>query len=125
MQKFAIFLIIVTGIISGAAVLGSQSSYAQQNTSMPINFTKLFAENKEFETCISGLSTGPICGPTINVLYEDQSTVAVKSGYVDAIWKGVAEVKKYGYKIDDITSYPISDFTGGDTTVNILVVMSK
>jgi hypothetical protein len=66
------------------------------------------------------------CYPTIDVLYEDQSTVALKSGYVDAIWKGVAEVKKSGYKIDGITSFPISNsYSGGDTTVNILVVMSK
>ena len=56
--------------------------------------------------------------------YEDQSTVALKSGFVDSIWKGVAEVKKYGYKIDGITSFPISDYRGGDTKVNILV-MSK
>ena len=61
--------------------------------------------------------------PTITVLYEDQSTVALKSRYVDSIWAGVAEVKKYGYKIDGFTSYPISD--SGDTTVNILVVLSK
>ena len=49
----------------------------------------------------------------------------MKSGYVDAIWKGMAEVKKYGYKIDGITSFPISDYRGGDTKVNIPVVMSK
>jgi hypothetical protein len=61
----------------------------------------------------------------VDVLYEDQSTVALKSGFVDSIWKGVAEVKKYGYKIDGITSFPISDYRGGDTKVNILVVMSK
>lgn len=47
-----------------------------------------------------------------------------RTSYADTIWKGVAEVKKYGYKIDDITSFPISDYKG-DTTVNILVVMCK
>jgi hypothetical protein len=57
---------------------------------------------------------------------QDQSIVALKSGYIDTIWKGVAEVKKYGYKIDDITSYPItSSVTRGDTTANIPVVISK
>jgi hypothetical protein len=124
MQKFAILMVIAIGVISGAAVLSSQSSYAQQDTTMPINFTKLFSENKEFQQCIDSSSMGPLCAPYITVLYEDQSTVALKSGYVDVIWKGVAEVKKYGYKIDGMTSFPISDYTG-DTKVNILVVMSK
>jgi hypothetical protein len=122
-QNFAIYLIIAVGIISVLGV-NSQSSQAQQNAGNVANFTKFFSENKEFQQCIESSSLGQICAPYITVLYEDQSTVALKSGYVDVIWKGVAEVKKYGYKIDDITSYPISDYKG-DTKVNILVVMSK
>jgi hypothetical protein len=93
----------VVGIVAVAAIVGSQSSYAEQNTTMPINFTRFFSEDKAFQTCVE-IGTSPVCAPTIDVLYEDQSTVAIKSGYIDTIWKGVAEVKKYGYKIDDITS---------------------
>lgn len=124
MGKFVIFLTMVIGLISGAVILSSQYSYAQQTTA-PINFTKFFSENKEVQNCYT-MTGVPECFPAIDVLYEDQSTVALKSRYVDAIWKGVAEVKKYGYKIDGITSFPISNsYSGGDTTVNILVVMSK
>lgn len=126
MQKLILSFIPVI-IAIGIALVGSQLSHAQQ-TSTPVNFTKIFSESKDFKRCIegiTGLPPGENCYSIVDVLYEDGSTVALKSGYIDTIWKGVAEVKKYGYKIDAITSYPISDYGSNRQTVNILVVMSK
>jgi hypothetical protein len=40
------------------------------------------------------------------------------------VWNGVAGVKKYGYKIDGITSYAMID-EDGDNQLTVLVVMSK
>lgn len=126
MQKSVTFLIIVVSIIAVVIICTSvsQSSYAQQNTTKPVSFAKIFSEDKSLQSCtiIDKINYG--CRTTIDVLYEDQSTVAIKSGYIDSIWKAVADVKKYGYKIDGITSYAISGQTGSKT-VNILVVMSK
>ena len=88
-----------------------------------VNFSKLFYENEYFQVCFEIVKPGE-CYPVVDVLYQDGSTVALSSDYVDAIWKAVAEVKKSGYKIDCITSYPISKIGGGGTNVNILIVMS-
>ena len=123
MQKLEIFLTIVIGLISGIAMLSSQESHAQQNASSPVDFTKILGGIKEL--CSSGPEIPPPCPNDliVKVLYQDQSTVALQSVYVDVIWRAVAEVKKYGYKIDDITTY-LGD-SGVSPTLNILVVMSK
>jgi hypothetical protein len=85
------------------------------------NFTKLLLENKEFQTCISGIQGK--CFPNVNVLYQSPTTLVLKSYYVDTIWKVVDLAKKEGYKIDGISTY-ITTFQ--DTgTVNALVVMSR
>lgn len=126
MQKFDIFLTMVVGLVSGAAMLmlSSQESYAQQNTTQT-NFTKFFNETKTFQNCL-GLTSGspPLCVPSISVYFEDPSTIVLESDKVDLIWKAVAEVKKSGYKIDGFTSYPITAYEGR-TNVHVLVVMSK
>ena len=85
--------------------IASQSSYAQQNTTKPVSFAKLFSEDKSLQSCtiVDNINYG--CRRAVDVLYEDQSTVAIKSEHIDSIWKAVANVKKYGYKIDGITSY--------------------
>lgn len=106
----------------------SPNAYAQQNSTTPlVNFTNLFSENTDFQLCYDRetSSTPRQCLPVVDVLYQDESTVALKSDYIDIIWKAVAEVKKSGYKIDDITSYPISNPVADGTNVNILVVMSR
>jgi hypothetical protein len=101
--------------------------YAEQNVTMPpVNYTKIFSENKYFQTCIEPIgSYNPGCIPVVDVLYQDNSTVALRSQYIDTIWRAVAEVKKSGYEIDAMTSYPITSIGGGDNYVNILVVMSR
>ena len=126
MEKSVIFLIIAvsTAVIIYTSV--SQSSYGQQNTTKPLSFAKLFSEDKSLLSCtiVDNINYG--CRRAVDVLYEDQSTVAIKSEHIDSIWKAVADVKKYGYKIDGITSYAISEYSGGGSKiVNILVVMSK
>jgi hypothetical protein len=90
----------------------------------PVNYTKLFFENKYFHVCFEFSGD---CFPAINVLYQDNSTVAISSDQIDIIWRAVAEVKKSGYEIDAITSYPISSASKLDSTtyVNVLVVMSR
>jgi hypothetical protein len=99
-------------------------THAQQNASMPpINYTKLFSENNEFQYCFDQIPQTGRCLPVVDVLYQDGSTVTLSSDYVDIIWKAVAEVKKSGFKVDAMTSYP--DTERGGTDVNILVVMSR
>ena len=63
----------------------------------------------------------------MGVLYESPETMAITSDKIDVIWNAVDEIKKGGYKIDDVTSYRITTETSFDSTnyVNILVVMSK
>lgn len=102
--------------------------FAQNNTNTKnvTDFATFFTGNKDFQHC-SSINPSQ-CADTINVLYQDNSTIALQSTYVDSIWKAVSVVKKDGYKIDGITSYT----TGGGGVgidnimdVNILVAMSR
>ena len=67
------------------------------------------------------------CVPTVNVLYEDPTTVVLTSSYIDTIWKAVSEVKKDGFKIDGMTSYTVTSGIGSSASnnVNLLVVLSR
>ena len=123
MKKIPILPILVLGATFVLITFVSQPSFAQQNTTQT-NFTKFFNETKTFQNCVDLTSGPPLCVPSINVYYEDPSTIALESDKVDLIWKAVAEVKKSGYKIDAITSYPLTSY-GQTTNVHILVVMSK
>jgi len=103
-------------------------SHAQQNinttaTNPSTNFTKLFSSDPQFQNCDLGPNS---CFPIVDVLYQDPSTIALKSSYIDAIWKAVSAVKKDGYKIDDVTSYAVNELgSSSGKTINILIVMSK
>ena len=70
--------------------------------------------------------TNPVlCPSTVEVLYEDPTLLVLTSGYVDAIWQGVALAQKEGYQIDAMTSYSVSGPSGSGNTVNLLVAMSR
>jgi hypothetical protein len=87
------------------------------------NYTKLFSENKDFQSCFKGT-----CVPAIDVAYQGQIMLVLKSGYIDTIWKGVELAKKDGYKIDGISTYVTTSDTLGSVkkgNVNVLVAMSK
>jgi hypothetical protein len=91
---------------------------------MSTNFTKLFSENKEFQTCLDFMPDQ--CIPTVDVLHQSPHTVVLKSQYIDSIWKAVDTVKKDGYQVDDMTSYSITGLgSSPNNYVNLLVVMSK
>lgn len=134
-QLPAIMTIIMFGLTMCLAILGSvalsqQIVLAQQNatlstTSSTINYTKMFSENKGFQKCYDFMPDE--CIPTVDILYQSPKTIALKSDYIDAVWKAVDEIKKDGYKIDDITSYSVTSGFGSSTSnyVNLLVVMSK
>jgi hypothetical protein len=99
--------------------------YVEQNITMPpVNYTQIFSENKYFQSCSPPIAGLPECLPAIDVLYQDNSTVALSSDHIDIIWRAVAEIKKSGYEIDAMTSYPITAPHLGNY-VNILVVMSR
>jgi hypothetical protein len=113
-------------VVLVSIVLSQQNVFAQQNqtsTTPATNYTKLFSENKDFQTCLDFMPDQ--CIPTVDILYESPNTVVLKSQYIDAIWKAVDTVKKDGYQIDDITSYSITSMASSDNYVNLLVVMSK
>jgi hypothetical protein len=129
MNLISIGSIICLSILGVLAVL-QQDILAQQNdtqssTNTSTNYTKLFAEDKEFQTCLDFMPDQ--CIPTVEILYQSPDTVALKSEYIDAVWKAVDTIKKDGYKIDDITSYSITSGIGSSSSnyVNLLVVMSK
>ena len=65
----------------GITISSIPLSHAQQTTTTtnaPTNFTKLFSENKEFQQCLE-LSTVTLpCVPSVDVLYEDPTTVVPK-----------------------------------------------
>lgn len=130
MHKFALLSLLTLVAILGISISSMQLSDAQQNTTLTTNtstnFTNLFSENNEFQNCIAISGMSPTCIPAIDVLYEDPSTIVLQSQYIDIIWKAVAEVKKDGYIIDDITSFSLSGYSpGSGQTLNMLVVMSK
>ena len=102
-----------------------EQSYAQNQTQVT-NFTQLFSTSKEFQNCVEGLRPEIGCAQTVTVLYEDPALLVLRSGYIDAIWKGVAVAKKEGYQIDAMTSYAAgSGLSGSSETINLLVAMSK
>ncbi|MDN5847908.1 MAG: hypothetical protein L0H53_16735 [Candidatus Nitrosocosmicus sp.] len=112
----------------GSITLSQQIVFAQQNdtsttTAPATNYTKLFSENKEFQTCLDFMPDQ--CIPTVDILHQSPNTVVLKSQYIDAVWKAVDTIKKDGYEIDDITSYSITSMASSDNYVNLLVVMSK
>jgi hypothetical protein len=121
-----LFLLLV---VSAAGPTTAQTTTNATNATIPTpttttavtNFTKLFLQNKEFQTCLPRAQGQ--CFPTVDVLYQSPTTLVLKSRYVDTIWKAVDLAKKEGYKIDGISTYVT---TSGDTgTVNALVAMSR
>lgn len=121
-----LFSMILCLVILGSIALSQQNVFAQQNqTSIApaTNYTKLFSENKDFQTCLDFMPDQ--CIPTVDILYESPNTVVLKSQYIDVIWKAVDTIKKDVYQIDDITSYSITSMASSDNYVNLLVVMSK
>jgi hypothetical protein len=128
MNKFITLSLIAMSICIGLCVLDMKPSNAQQNitntaTNPITNFTQLFSSDKQYQNCDLGPNS---CFPLVDVLYQDPSTIALKSSYIDTIWKAVSTIKKDGYKIDGITSYAVNE-VGSDSgkTINLLVVMSK
>lgn len=120
--------LIMCFVILGSVTIQQQLVFAQQNDTLTTaasatNYTKLFSEDKEFQTCLDFMPDQ--CFPNVDVLYESPNTVVLKSQYIDAIWKAVDTVKKDGYQVDDITSYSITSIASSDNYVNLLVVMSK
>jgi hypothetical protein len=85
------------------------------------DFIKYFTDNRDFQSYVNRSNYVD----TINVLYQDNSTIALKSHYMDSIWKAVSIVKKDGYKIDGITSFTETNLSTNNNTANLLVVMSK
>ena len=75
-----IVVVLVLGVMTFSLSSRFQSA-AQQNTTQAVNFTKLFSENKEFQRCYTIINPAGECFPTIDVLYEDQSTVAKITNY--------------------------------------------
>jgi hypothetical protein len=128
MEKFAIsFAIMIVMLLLSFSIV--QMSNAQSNNSQVApttltNYTEIFGENKEYQICYSVLEPEE-CFPTIDVLYQSPETITLKSDTIDVIWKGVDLIKKDGYKIDDITSYPVSSLIDSRQNINILVVMSR
>lgn len=93
-------------IFAGIGIISfSQSASAQQNTTStafnppaPTITTKwddFFTKSPKF-----GLEANDGL-LVIDVLYESDKTVALKSHYSDAIWEAVDYVKSNGYKIDN------------------------
>jgi hypothetical protein len=125
MNKFIVSSIIIMSIFIGANVSNLNSSSAQQNitpasTNLTTDFKKFFTGNKDFQYCIKLT----LCSDKIDVLYQDNSTIALESSY-DMIWKAVSAVKKDGYKIDGFSTFAETDILGKDQKMKTLVVMSK
>lgn len=123
-------IIILTLAVMGVITTSYQFVFAQENNTLTgnnvaTNYTKLFSENKEFQKCLDFKPDK--CFPMIEILYQSPDTVALKSEYIDSIWKAVDTIKKDGYNIDDVTSYSITSGLGSSPSnyVNLLVVMSK
>ena len=122
----AVVLISLTTVLLLLIGLSNQEQAYAQNQTQGTNFTQLFSTDKEFQECLEGLTPELGCAQTVNVLYEDPALLVLESGYVDAIWKGVALAQKEGYQIDAMTSYSISGPSpSSGKTVNLLVAMSK
>ena len=109
----AYYLALLPATVLIFELISSQDSEGQQ---IAINFTKVFVD-----AGICNQLMRPHCDPIIDVVYENQSTLVIRPAshitfQVDSIWKGVAEAKKFGYKIDAVDR---------DTEGKVLVVMSK
>jgi hypothetical protein len=52
--------------------------------SITTDFTKFFAGNKDFQSCINSI----LYSDRIDVICQDNSTNALESSYIDMIWKG-------------------------------------
>jgi hypothetical protein len=93
--------------------------HAQQPQQNITDFTKYFAETTDTDFRHCNNENPNSCFHIIDVLYQDNSTIALKSSYIDSIWKAVSAVKKDGYKIDGFTTFAESQ------EINTVVVMSK
>lgn len=125
--SFGILLTSVFGTVNAQNLSNSTTDDALKNLmdmadGPDTKWAKYFFDNKDYQKCSE--FNPDLCTPTINILYESPTTLALSSENIDTIWKAVDEIKKDGYKIDDITSYDITAFES-TTYVNILVVMSK
>lgn len=119
----ALFLLLA---VSTAASTTAQTTASAINTTTPTttttvtNFTQLLSQGKEFTNCETGA-----CIPYIDVLYQSPTTLVLKSGYIDLIWKAVDLAKKEGYKVDGISTYLITSSEATNllpqtNTVNVL-----
>jgi hypothetical protein len=114
-------LIISVSLVLSNTVLTSHEVNAQPTpVTAGTNFTKLFSQNKEFQTCITGT-----CIPILDVVYQGPIMLVLKSTYIDVIWKAVEVAKKEGYKVDGISTFITSGLSCTGADVNVLVAMSK
>jgi hypothetical protein len=120
----AVFLLFFSiTLILGEANAQQNSTTTNMTAVTGTNFTKLFSENKDFQSCFGGT-----CVPAVDVAYQGPIMLVLKSGYLDIVWKAVELAKKEGYKIDGISTFnTTSERIGGGTSgaINVLVVMSK
>lgn len=133
-EKFLIYVIIGLGfILIGFNSSTSSHSYVKDDavsniasttnsSNNPINFTTFFHESKDFRQCY-GLGT--ICVTAIDVLFESPNTLALSSQFPELVWMAVDEVKKVGYKIDDVTTFETMGFSSNVPSTNFLVIMSR
>lgn len=120
-------VIVIIGLVGVFSLLSSFLTpvFAQQINDT--DFTTFFKDNKDFQFYAYATYPPTGCHDAIDMLYQDNSTIALKSQNMDMIWKAVLIVKKDGYKIDGISTYVTPEAVGTDifNTVNILVAMSK
>jgi len=102
----------VIGVGTTTTIQQAQAQPINQNTTSATgqvtNLTKVFDQTKELLICVppevAKAIGGPPCTSSVSVLYQSPRTLALKSGYIDTIWKGVDIAKGYGYKVDGMST---------------------
>lgn len=61
----------------------------------------------------------------IDILFESSNTLVLSSQFPELVWMAVDEVKKVGYKIDDVTTFETMGFSSNVPSTNFLVIMSR
>ncbi len=121
------------GIGTTTIIQQAQAQPINQNTTTApgqvTNLTKVFNQTKDLQICVppdvAKAIGGPPCTSSVSVLYQSPRTLALKSGYIDTIWKGVDIAKRYGYKVDGISTYITKSSAENPGSVEVLVAMSR
>jgi hypothetical protein len=106
-MKILLRLVILISTILTLAIIGTNGSYAQNQTQQEptLNFTKLIQQ--KFSTAVPGIAPPNNTLPNVEVLYQSNKTLVLRGDIenFDSLGSVIDIAKQQGYSLDTVTVF--------------------